>query len=162
VAWIAQGGDITMAIQETSIVIDGMVYSITAGNRVAALDAKTGNEIWRQRPKLDAITKKVLFSPYRRRVTVGRGKVFICAVDGRGIAVDQKTGKEIWQVQLTDFANCHGCNFTSPPVLANQDLSNPNDVFEVGSAAASHAGLARSAVRGANMASDDICDVNQP
>jgi alcohol dehydrogenase (cytochrome c) len=123
VAWIHQGGDITHGIQETPIVIDGVVYSITAGNRVAALDGKTGKEIWRYEPKLDPITKKVLFSPYSRGVTVGRGKVFIGTVDGRGIAVDQKTGKEVWQVQLTDFVNCHGCNFTSPPVLANEVLT---------------------------------------
>jgi len=40
VAWIAHGGDITMGIQETPIVIDGVIYSITSGDRVAALDGK--------------------------------------------------------------------------------------------------------------------------
>src|SRR6478752_7070270 len=35
VAWIAHGGDITMGLQETPLVIDGVVYSITSGNRVA-------------------------------------------------------------------------------------------------------------------------------
>jgi alcohol dehydrogenase (cytochrome c) len=107
VAWIHQGGDITMGIQETPIVVDGVVYSITAGNRVAAIDAKTGAEIWRYQPKLDPITKKVLFSPYSRGVTVGRGRVFIGTVDGRGIAVDQKTGKELWQVQLRNLCKSH-------------------------------------------------------
>lgn len=122
VAWIAHGGDITMGIQETPIVIDGVIYSITAGNRVAALDGKTGKELWNFQPKLDPLTKKVLFSPYSRGVAVGHGMVFIGTVDGRGMALDQKTGKEKWQVQLTDFANCHGCNFTSPPVVAGDML----------------------------------------
>ena len=63
VAWIAHGGDITMGIQETPLVINGVVYSITSGNRVAALDAKTGQEIWSYQPKLDPLTKKVLFCP---------------------------------------------------------------------------------------------------
>src|SRR5262245_46634325 len=81
VAWIRQGGDITHGIQETPIVVDGVVYSITAQNRVAALDARSGKEIWRFEPKLDPLTKKVLFSPYSRGVTVGRGKVFIATVD---------------------------------------------------------------------------------
>jgi alcohol dehydrogenase (cytochrome c) len=123
VAWIHQGGDITHGIQETPIAIDGMVYSITANNRVAAIDGETGQEIWRFEPKLDPLVKKVLFAPYSRGVTVGKGKVFIGTVDGRGIALDQKTGKEVWQVQLTDFADCHGCNFTSPPVLAGDVLT---------------------------------------
>src|SRR6516225_11722037 len=52
VAWIAHGGDITMGIQETPLAIDGVIYSITSGNRVAALDAKTGREIWRFEPRL--------------------------------------------------------------------------------------------------------------
>jgi len=123
VAWIAHGGDITMGIQETPVVIDGVIYSITSGDRVAALDGKTGREIWRYEPKLQALTKKVLFAPYSRGVAVGSGMVFIGTVDGRGIALDQTTGKEKWQVQLTDFANCHGCNFTSPPVLAGDMLT---------------------------------------
>ena len=42
VAWIAHGGDITMGLQETPIVIDGVIYSISSGDKVAALDAKTG------------------------------------------------------------------------------------------------------------------------
>jgi alcohol dehydrogenase (cytochrome c) len=123
VAWIAQGGDITMGIQETPLAIDGVIYSITAGNRVAALDGKSGRELWSYEPKLHPLTKKVLFSPYSRGVAVGQGMVFIGTVDGRGIALDQKTGKLIWEVQLTDFANCHGCNFTSPPVVAGDVLT---------------------------------------
>jgi alcohol dehydrogenase (cytochrome c) len=123
VAWIHQGGDITMGIQETPIVVDGVIYSITANNRVSGIDAKSGQDIWRFQPKLDPLVKKVLMAPYSRGVAVGRGKVFLGTVDGRGIALDQKTGKELWQVQLTDFANCHGCNFTSPPVLAGDTLT---------------------------------------
>jgi alcohol dehydrogenase (cytochrome c) len=123
VAWIAHGGNITMGIQQTPIVIDGIIYSITSGNRVAALDGKTGQQIWVYEPRLDPLTKKVLFAPYSRGVAVGHGMVFIGTVDGRGIALDQKTGKEKWQVQLTDFANCHGCNFTSPPVVAGDILT---------------------------------------
>jgi len=33
VAWIAHGGDITMGIQETPLAIDGIIYSITSGDR---------------------------------------------------------------------------------------------------------------------------------
>jgi len=134
VAWIHQAGDITHGTQETPIVVDGVVYSISAQNRVAAIDAKTGKDIWRFEPKLDPLVKKVLFAPYSRGVTVGRGKVFIATVDGRGIAVDQKTGKEAWQVQLTDFANCHGCNFTSPPVLAGDVLTFGSTAGELATA----------------------------
>src|SRR5262252_2677355 len=62
VAWIAHGGDITMGIQQTPIVIDGVIYSISSGDRVAALDGKTGLQIWSYEPKLDPLIKKVLFA----------------------------------------------------------------------------------------------------
>jgi alcohol dehydrogenase (cytochrome c) len=123
VAWIAHGGDITMGLQETPIVIDGVVYSVSSGDKVAALDAKSGEQLWSYEPRLDPLTKKVLFAPYSRGVAVGHGMVFIGTVDGRGIALDQKTGKQKWQIQLTDFADCHGCNFTSPPVVAGDVLT---------------------------------------
>jgi len=97
VAWIAQGGDITMGYQATPLAIDGVIYTITAGNRVAALDGKTGKEFWSYQPKLHQLTKTVLFSPYSRGVAVGHGMVFIGTVDGRGIALDQKTGKKLWE-----------------------------------------------------------------
>src|SRR6476660_10594237 len=60
VAWIVHGGDITMGIQETPLAIDGVIYSITSGNRVAALDAKTGQELWSYQPRLNPLTKKIL------------------------------------------------------------------------------------------------------
>ena len=83
-----------MGIQETPLAIDGVIYSITSGNRVAALDGKTGQEIWSYEPRLNPLTKKILFAPYSRGVAVGHGMVFIGTVDGRGIALDQKTGRK--------------------------------------------------------------------
>src|SRR5260370_7680862 len=50
VAWIAHGGDITMGIQETPLVIDGVVYSITSGNRVAPPAPNTARAPWRYHP----------------------------------------------------------------------------------------------------------------
>src|ERR1700733_9943074 len=57
VACIAHGGAITIGLQETPIVIDGVVYSISAGDKVAALDAKTGQTLWIYEPKLDPLNK---------------------------------------------------------------------------------------------------------
>jgi alcohol dehydrogenase (cytochrome c) len=88
-----------------------------------AIDAVTGREIWRYQPKLDPTVNQILFTAYSRGVTVAFGKVFVATLDGRGIALDQRTGKEVWSVQLTDFRNCQGCNFTSPPVVAGSVLT---------------------------------------
>src|SRR5258708_12961331 len=45
VAWIAQGGDITMGIQATPLAIDGGIYPITPANRLAPLYPQPPTEL---------------------------------------------------------------------------------------------------------------------
>jgi alcohol dehydrogenase (cytochrome c) len=123
VAWIYHAGNIAGGMRETPIAADGVIYSATGGNRVAAIDAKTGKEIWHYETRLDPVTSKFPGPPFSRGVTVGRGKVFIGAFDGRVIALDQRAGKEAWSVQVTDFnKDCAGCVVLSPPILAADTL----------------------------------------
>ena len=122
VAWIHQPGDITGGLQATPIVIDGVLYYISANNKVQALDAASGKELWRYETKLDPVASEVFFSVSSRGVTVAGGKVFLGTLDGRVIALDQKTGKELWATQLLDTRKKKGANFTSPPTLAGTVL----------------------------------------
>src|SRR6202790_1058528 len=46
-AWMFQTGDYAENLQATPIVVDGVMYLITARARVFALDAAPGREIWR-------------------------------------------------------------------------------------------------------------------
>jgi alcohol dehydrogenase (cytochrome c) len=118
VAWIHQPGEIAQGLQSSPVVVDGVLYYSASNNRTYAVDASTGKQVWEHLPELDPIHEKSIFGTYNRGVTVGRGKVFIGAADGHIIALDQKTGKQVWKVKLTDPKTCHGCNFTSPPILA--------------------------------------------
>src|SRR5882757_10952499 len=93
VAWIHQPGEITGGLQATPIVIDGVLYYSSANNKVQALDAASGHELWRYQPKLDAIVNEIFFTASSRGVTVGLGKVYLATLDGRLIGLDQKTGK---------------------------------------------------------------------
>ena len=86
VAWIHQPGDITGGLQATPIVIDGVLYYISANNKVQALDAASGKELWRYETKLDPVASEVFFSVSSRGVTVAGGKVFLGTLDGRVIA----------------------------------------------------------------------------
>lgn len=119
VAWIHQPGDIQHGLQATPIVLDGKLYYVGANNNVFAVDAKTGQTIWHYKPKLNPLADKVFYVAASRGVTVGRGKVFLGTLDGSMIALDQKTGKVVWKKQVTDFKNCFGCLFSSPPQLAD-------------------------------------------
>lgn len=118
VAWIHQPGDITSGLQATPLVIDGVLYYIGANNRVYALDATTGKQVWEYLTELDPDHIKSIFATYNRGVAVSGGKVFFGTSDGRLIALDQKTGEAVWDTRLTEPKKCHGCNFTSPPTVA--------------------------------------------
>ncbi len=122
VAWIHQPGNITHGLQATPIVLDGVLYYISANNNVWAVDAATGKTLWHFEPKLDPISKQVFYAAASRGVTVGRGKVFVGTLDGRFMALDQKTGKELWSTQLSDLKTQHGALFSAPPQLAGDVL----------------------------------------
>jgi len=122
VAWIHQPGNITHGLQATPIVIDGVLYYISAENNVWAVDAASGATLWHYAPKLNPLTREVFYGAASRGVTVGRGKVFVGTLDGRFIALDQKSGKELWSTQLTDLASQYGALFSAPPQLAGKVL----------------------------------------
>jgi alcohol dehydrogenase (cytochrome c) len=143
VAWIAQTGDITLGLQETPLVIDGVVYSIAANDRVQAFDGETGQEIWHYFPKLNDVVNEIFFTPISRGLAFGDGRIYLGTTDGRGIALDAKTGNELWAVQIVDPRKCAGCNFTSPPVVADNvivygqtggDMADQGKIFAVDAA----------------------------
>lgn len=122
VAWIHQPGNITHGLQSTPIVIDGVMYTISADNNVWAINAATGKTIWHYTAKLDPVVKEVFYASASRGVTVGRGKVFVGTLDGRFVALDQKTGKELWSTPLTNMRTEYGALFSAPPQLAGNVL----------------------------------------
>jgi glucose dehydrogenase len=87
------------AFQCTPIVVGGVMYLSTPLNRVIALDAETGKELWFHDPKLDL--KKVPNYARSRGVAYWEGRaargfaarrVFFGTNDGRLIALDAATG----------------------------------------------------------------------
>lgn len=122
VAWIHQPGNITHGIQATPIVVDGVLYYVSANNNVWAVDAANGQTLWHYEPKLAPESKQVFYAAASRGVTMGRGKVFLGTLGGRFIALDQKTGKELWSTKLSDLKTEYGALFSAPPQLAGNIL----------------------------------------
>src|SRR5215467_10323286 len=118
-AWIFQTGDYADNLQATPIVVDGVMYLISAQLQVFALDAATGRVIWRYKypkpPPLPANTHADRFI-FNRGVAVGDGKVFFGTRDAYLVALDQKTGRELWKVAVDDARQC-GCNVTAAPLI---------------------------------------------
>lgn len=83
--------------EATPIVIDGIMYTSGTWGYVYALDAATGNELWRFDPRADPqAARNPCCDLVNRGVAVWKGMVFVASVDGRLHALDATTGKELW------------------------------------------------------------------
>jgi quinoprotein glucose dehydrogenase len=83
--------------ESTPIVIDGTLYFSTPSNRVIALDAETGQEIWQFDPQAGRTGPRQFFQhrgvAYWQSKTGEDRRILYGTYDGRLIALDAKTGK---------------------------------------------------------------------
>jgi quinohemoprotein ethanol dehydrogenase len=90
----------------TPLVTGGVMYGITNWSIAFALDARTGQELWRFDPQVDraindAGSDRLCCGVLNRGVAVYEGKVIVPVNDGRLIALDARTGNMLWSVQAT-------------------------------------------------------------
>lgn len=119
--WIYQTG-FSATFQTSPIVSNGVMYLSAPFSHVMAVDAATGQELWRYEHKSKA--KKLCCGPANRGVGISEGKVFVATVDARLIALDQKTGKVVWDTSLADDAS--GGVTEDKSVLAGDTLKGQN------------------------------------
>jgi quinohemoprotein ethanol dehydrogenase len=90
--------DYARGLEATPIVVDGVMYVVGNWNVIYALDAKTGELIWKYNPQVPKEWGKMACcDAVSRGVAVWEGKVFNGTLDGRLIAVDAATGKLVWE-----------------------------------------------------------------
>ncbi len=92
--------------QEASpIVIDGVMYTTAAWSVVYALDAVSGEELWRYDPQVDrSHAVDACCDVVNRGVAWWEGKVFVGTLDGRLIAIDAQSGEELWSALTVDLS----------------------------------------------------------
>src|ERR1700752_3111833 len=103
VAWTYHTGDLSdgskypprTAFEATPLVIDGVMYVTTPFNRLIALDAETGKQLWAFDPKID---KEKPFNLFISRGSAwwssgAMNRVFLGTLDGRLFAIDARSGK---------------------------------------------------------------------
>jgi alcohol dehydrogenase (cytochrome c) len=97
------------------MVNNGVMFVTTPQNQVLALDAKSGDLIWRYKHKMP----EDLFQlhPTNRGVALWQDKLFLAATDDHLIALDAKTGKELWNTKVQDYQK--GQYMTLEPLVVN-------------------------------------------
>ena len=94
------------------IVNDGVMFITTPENLVYALDAVSGEMLWRYQHDLPQTY--IAFHRTNRGVALYEDKVFTATLDARMIALDAATGEKLWDTPLQD--NNFGYYITMAPL----------------------------------------------
>jgi alcohol dehydrogenase (cytochrome c) len=101
VVWSAPTG--TVGQFETSpVVYGGVMYITTSYDRIMALDAKTGDFLWRYDWTLPG-DLRVCCGPVNRGVAIAGDYVLMTTLDAHLIAFDRTTGKVAWNIAIADY-----------------------------------------------------------
>src|SRR6202790_1552094 len=113
-AWIFSTG-MTSGHEAAPVVANGVMFVATPGSQVIALDAATGNFLWRFKRQLPE--GSIIPHPTSRGVALYGDKVFLAAGDATLVAIDVKTGKEVGSKQVAD--NKSGYYMSLAPLAAD-------------------------------------------
>ncbi len=100
--------------QAPPIVNDGVMFVTTPFNQVLAIDAKTGDLLWRYRHQMPADIR--MGHPTNRGVALYGDKVYTATSDARVVALDAKTGQVVWNKAVENYNN--GYYMTIAPFAA--------------------------------------------
>jgi quinohemoprotein ethanol dehydrogenase len=90
-------------VESSPLMIDGVLYVISAWNITYAIDARTGKQIWRYDPQVDRSRARYLCCDVvNRGISAWKGKIYLTTLDGRLIALDARTGTPVWSRQTFD------------------------------------------------------------
>ncbi len=97
-AWFKNTGS-KRAQESTPIVVDGVMYFTSTWSRVFAIDAATGETLWRYDPEVPGEwARRLCCDVVNRGVSVYQGRVYVGTLDGRLIALNAATGERVWEV----------------------------------------------------------------
>jgi alcohol dehydrogenase (cytochrome c) len=112
--WIFSTGEARVH-ESAPIVNNGVMFVSTPNNQVLAIDAKTGNQLWRyRRPRP---TGAIVPHETNRGVALYGDKVYVGAGEGVLVALNAKTGREVWTTPVGD--NKAAYYITLAPLVAD-------------------------------------------
>jgi len=101
-AWVFQAGTVgmqsgagTYSMEASPIVVDGVMYLTGYDGWVWALDARTGQELWRYK-HATPYDVSLCCGNVNRGCAVAEGKVFVVTLNAHVLALDAETGKVVW------------------------------------------------------------------
>jgi alcohol dehydrogenase (cytochrome c) len=118
----AKNGNAQNKMENTPLVVDGIMYTGTALEAVA-LDAVTGRQYWKLSRPLDP---KAYYNAYEvnKGMAIAGDTLFWATVDCHLLAIDVKTGRVIWDKVLADYRKGYQYN-VAPLVVRDMVILGP-------------------------------------
>jgi alcohol dehydrogenase (cytochrome c) len=115
-AWsFSFGGEKQRGQESQPLIHDGRMFVTASYSRIYALDAKTGQKLWKYEHRLpDAIMP--CCDVVNRGAALFDNLVIFSTLDAQLIALDQKTGDVVWKEKIDDYAA--GYSNTAAPLIA--------------------------------------------
>ena len=115
VAWSFPTGT-QQQFEVSPIVYAGVMYVTTSNNRIFALDARTGELLWRYDHPLPEDTRACC-GPVNRGASIVGDRILMATLDARILALDRRTGEILWNSEIVDYARGHAA--TSAPLIVD-------------------------------------------
>jgi quinohemoprotein ethanol dehydrogenase len=101
-AWEMKTG-LTRGHEATPIVADGVMYFTGSWSVIFAVNAVTGELLWKHDPQVPKETAhKACCDVVNRGVAAYRGRIYSATLDGRLLALDAESGEVAWEVVTVD------------------------------------------------------------
>lgn len=118
-------------LQATPIVVDGVMYVSGAWSVVYALDARSGQLLWKYDPQVPRDSAyKYCCGVVNRGVAVWEDSVIVGTLDGRLVAIDSANGEMRWQTQTVDISKPY--SITGAPRIVDGKVIIGNGGAEYG------------------------------
>jgi alcohol dehydrogenase (cytochrome c) len=118
-AWSLQLGTNEEYVETSPIVVDGVMYLSAPASDVLAVDAATGEVVWRYRRSVPT-GLSLCCGTVNRGVAVLGDRVFIGTIEGYLVALDASTGEVAWEVQVADWRQ--GYSITAAPLAVRDKV----------------------------------------
>ena len=120
-SWMFQTGISRLGSFENSpTVVDGVMYVTTPYNTAIAVNARTGQQIWRYEHKPSITAPIYCCGPNNRGVAISGNTVYMGTLDARLVALDSKTGAVKWDVEVADPEA--GYSLTITPLIVDNEV----------------------------------------
>ena len=107
-------------IEDTPLVVDGILYVTGNNNTAWAIDGRTGRPIWSYRRRLPAnFMSSVCCGPGNRGFGILGDRLYMGTLDAHLVALDRMTGKVIWDIAVGDPKKANAIT-AAPLVIKNK------------------------------------------